>query len=63
MSVCNTSHVGGVTVLAKVPRLSRHQKEILRTYILKQRKEKAQEGKEGVCWRDEVESMYIYISF
>lgn len=56
MSVCNTNRVGGVTVLAKVPRLSRHQKEILRAHILKQRKEKAQEGEEGMCSCDEFES-------
>ena len=42
----STSGSGGVTVLATVPPLSKHQREFLRAHILKQRKQKAQEGKE-----------------
>ena len=48
MSLCSHSVVGGVNILAKVPPLSKHQKEFLRVYIHKQRKQKAQEGEYSV---------------
>ena len=47
MSLCKPMTESDVTILAKVPPLQKHRREILRAYILKQKKQQTLDGKKA----------------